>query len=212
MKNKVVIFTENNARILVNPEKIEEFDSKPNAFVNPDLSLVKGIEPQFWKYLKGKVSLSDAIILQDKLSEVIDWTDDNPAHEQVFYREYYLKLKEEIEGARQAQVILSKLISKSEGINTEELVESLLDTLIVPTKNTSEIKQNRVYLDFVNQWKKGAIVPMDEDERIIRTKHIAKNGANNTLEPARRNHYAQYALLCVSLLAIAVLLYLIGHR
>lgn len=53
---------------------------------------------------------------------------------------------------------------------------------------------------------------MDEDERHLRNKHIVKNGAVNTLEPSKRNHYVQYALLGVSLVALAVLLYLMGHH
>lgn len=48
-KTRVVIFTENNARILVNPLNVERFKEMPNAVVNPDLQHVKNIPPHFWK-------------------------------------------------------------------------------------------------------------------------------------------------------------------
>lgn len=48
-KSVVVIFTEQNARILVNPENIEQYYALPNASVDPDLTLVKGLSPDNWK-------------------------------------------------------------------------------------------------------------------------------------------------------------------
>lgn len=48
MKNVIVVFTKNNARVLVNPEKFP----KDNYILNPDLSLVKGIPPHLWKLNK----------------------------------------------------------------------------------------------------------------------------------------------------------------
>lgn len=44
-KTKLVQFTSNNARILVNASASEY----PDALVNPDLSAVKGVPPHHWK-------------------------------------------------------------------------------------------------------------------------------------------------------------------
>jgi len=54
-KTQVVVFTSNNARILVNPPNVDEFLGKPNAFINPDLSEVIGTPPHFWKVVDGKI-------------------------------------------------------------------------------------------------------------------------------------------------------------
>lgn len=54
-KNKVVIFTKNNARMLVNPKDLTAFESMPNAVINPDLSKVHRIPMHFWKLTKGQV-------------------------------------------------------------------------------------------------------------------------------------------------------------
>lgn len=54
MKNKIVIFTSHNARILnIDDEMIHQYEQYANAVINPDLSQVKGIPPHFWK-LQGK--------------------------------------------------------------------------------------------------------------------------------------------------------------
>lgn len=47
MKNKVVVFSENGARILINPD--ENILSGLNYLVNPDLTLVKGLDLHYWK-------------------------------------------------------------------------------------------------------------------------------------------------------------------
>lgn len=53
-KNKVVVFTKNNARIVVTDE-IKHYERLPNALINPNLSQVKGIPPHFWKLENKKV-------------------------------------------------------------------------------------------------------------------------------------------------------------
>lgn len=53
-KNIVVVFTSNNARILVNPD-VSKIKPGPNVLVNPDLSAVKRVPPHFWKLENGQV-------------------------------------------------------------------------------------------------------------------------------------------------------------
>ena len=54
-RNIVVIFTENNARVLINPENVEVYHNLPNAVVNPDLSAVYKVPPHLWELKDGKV-------------------------------------------------------------------------------------------------------------------------------------------------------------
>lgn len=55
MKNTVVVFKKNTAQIVVNPPDLVKYHKMPNAMVNPDLSLVKGEPPHFWKMSAGSV-------------------------------------------------------------------------------------------------------------------------------------------------------------
>lgn len=47
-KNRLVVFTTNNARLLNQPNN-REIATYKNAVLDPDLSKVKGIPPHFWK-------------------------------------------------------------------------------------------------------------------------------------------------------------------
>lgn len=51
----VVVFTKNNARVLRNPENIEQYLAMDNAIIEPDLSEVQGIPPHYWSLVDGKV-------------------------------------------------------------------------------------------------------------------------------------------------------------
>lgn len=55
MKNKVVVFTENNARILTNPVNFADLMNMPNAVVNPNLDALSGVPPHYWKFVNGGV-------------------------------------------------------------------------------------------------------------------------------------------------------------
>lgn len=52
---KVVVFTTNNARILINPPDLLPFVQMPNAVIDPDLSSVVGVAPHHWKLTNGKI-------------------------------------------------------------------------------------------------------------------------------------------------------------
>lgn len=51
----VILFTENNTRILQNPDDLAQYRNNPNAIIDPDLSEVVGTPPHLWKLLDGKV-------------------------------------------------------------------------------------------------------------------------------------------------------------
>ena len=56
MRNIVVVFTENNARIITEPEDLSIYSSMPNALINPDLSSVVRVPPHLWKIDNGKIA------------------------------------------------------------------------------------------------------------------------------------------------------------
>jgi len=49
LKTTVVLFTPNTARILVNPENLDNYTALSNAIVNPDLSQVQNVDLHYWK-------------------------------------------------------------------------------------------------------------------------------------------------------------------
>lgn len=55
MKNKVVVFLKNNARVITNPESLDTFKDMENALINPTFKNVKGIPPHFWKIVRGEL-------------------------------------------------------------------------------------------------------------------------------------------------------------
>lgn len=56
----IVVFTRNNARILNNPDTVNFV--YPNSVENPDLTLVKGVPPHYWrKRIDGKIVPMGAI-------------------------------------------------------------------------------------------------------------------------------------------------------
>lgn len=57
MEKRLVIFTQTNARVLINPPHSDllEYSNWPNTIVDPDLSLVDGVPPHFWKLKDGLI-------------------------------------------------------------------------------------------------------------------------------------------------------------
>jgi len=210
LKNKVVVFTENNARILINPPNLEAFDNKPKSIINPDMSLVCGVDPQFWKLIDYDfIELPDAIVIKDKLSELIDWTNETPSHQERFYREAYHSLEDLIRVSGQAAGIIAKLLPKAQGIDKKELVDILTKTLIEPSKSDHKIKENKLYKDMIDTWSKAIIAPMDEEEKAIRSKHIAKHGAINQPLQMKQKYGHIYLGIISLILAILTILWVI---
>lgn len=52
---KIVIFTSNNARVIYNPENIEEYRNRPNCLIDPDLSKVAGLAPHYWRLVNESI-------------------------------------------------------------------------------------------------------------------------------------------------------------
>lgn len=52
---KVVVFTENNARVLTNPDNIEHYRAMDNCLIDPNLDEVRLIPPQYWTVKDGTV-------------------------------------------------------------------------------------------------------------------------------------------------------------
>ena len=52
---QVVVFTTNTVRLVRDPPNLSDMTKWPNAVVNPDLSNVQGLLPQFWHLEGGEI-------------------------------------------------------------------------------------------------------------------------------------------------------------
>lgn len=213
MKNKVVVFTQNNARILVNPPDLTKFDGKPNTFINPDLSLVTGVEPHFWKLLQSDqpIDLNSAHRLRKELDDLLVISEKNnlESEHSLFYRALREELQIQIEASEKAFDLLSKLIRKANGIDRESITTQLYDRLISHNDNPAIQKQNIIFKHMITQWEMGSIIPMDEDERRIRSRDLNKRGPINTLYKASSKRWWHskwpiYASAITILLIVAI--------
>ncbi len=69
---RVVVFTENNARIVINPEKLGLYRTMANAVVDPDLSLVEKVPPHLWCLRDGVVQKLDEESILPRLQDIVD--------------------------------------------------------------------------------------------------------------------------------------------
>ncbi len=56
---QVVVFTENNARIITNPSNPDDYINNIKAVIDPDLTQVHGVPPHFWKLNFGRIESMD---------------------------------------------------------------------------------------------------------------------------------------------------------
>lgn len=55
IKNKVFLFTDTTCIELTNPANLSDYKNGKHCVINPDLSLVNGVERQFWKLENHKI-------------------------------------------------------------------------------------------------------------------------------------------------------------
>ena len=211
MKNKVVVFTQNNARILINPDRIDRFEDKPNAFINPDLTFVAGVEPHFWKIIPNNrpMTLDEARRLHFELLKVIDDNEGNETHGVAFYKALLFILNQEIEACSKATDLVSKLIKKANGIEKEDLVTHLYDSLMVHSKEPDKRKDNQLFKELIEKWKSCTIIPMDTEERGERTSHVKRNGADNSIEQVKRRFTLSNTMYYTIMILTALVLTLV---
>lgn len=211
MKNKVIIFTDNNARILVNPAEVEIFEDKPNAYVNPDLRFVTGVAPHHWKQLNSdKIKIDDAIKIQQSIGDSVDWTQEHDSFENQFYKKLFEVLEKEVVSTRKASQLMVKLLNMVDGLKKEEITKQLKESFIKKSTNPVGIKENQVFMALINKWEHGLIVPMTEDERKIRDEHIKRIGSVNILNKIKQK--LQFKWLFWAPPATAILIWLLLHK
>lgn len=69
-KKTVVVFHKKGAVLFKNPENLDELLKLPNTFLNPDLSAVSNVPPNYWKVDEGKIvpmTKGEMEIQRDKL-------------------------------------------------------------------------------------------------------------------------------------------------
>lgn len=187
MKDRVVVFTQNNARVLVNPDRIDRFMDKPNAFINPDLTFVNGIEPHFWKPIPNRqMTYDESESLRVQLLTVIDKNKDSDAHSVRFYKALLFILDREIAECRKAADLISKLLIRAHGVEKEDVSTMLIDKLITHSKEPDKRTDNKIFTELIEKWRECTILPMTEDEKYARAHHLSAFGAVNSdvIKPA----------------------------
>lgn len=208
MKDKVVVFTENNARILINPQDLKAFENKTSAFINPDLAFVKGLEPHYWKLLNtDSLKLQDAKALLNSINEEVDWTEESPDYQEMFYREVYHKLKEEIGASEKSATLVARLLEKAIYVDKLDVIKHLEERFVSPSKNAAQIKENKAFYDLIKNWSMCNIIPMDPEERAIRDIDILKRGINNTLTPKPRLNKWWWMLVPIVIVVVSYIKY-----
>ena len=67
MKNKLVVFTENGAKIFINPKDFNSIaEDKITTFKNPDLSEVINLNPHKWAVKNGKIVPADSSLVKER--------------------------------------------------------------------------------------------------------------------------------------------------
>lgn len=66
----LVVFTENNARILKNPSNFEDLKTLKNVLVDPKLDEVSGLPPHFWKLQEGRIVAMNADEQKTRLEHI----------------------------------------------------------------------------------------------------------------------------------------------
>ena len=126
-KDKVVVFTRNNARIYTNVD-YKAFENDKNAFLNPDLSSVKGVAPHFWKVnsenrIVGMDDEEKEVRLKDMYQYGIDNGEgytDVPAN-QIIIRPVYVEVPTEVVVEKVVEV--EKVIEKIVEVPVDRIVE-----------------------------------------------------------------------------------------
>ncbi len=77
-KQRLIVFTENGARIIKDPKMIEELKNSKGAILNPEELPTKG-SPSFWKNVDGDIELCK----DSEISKIVEINSVSSLHEKV---------------------------------------------------------------------------------------------------------------------------------
>lgn len=189
MKNKVVVFTQNNARILVNPQQIDVFYKRNNALVNPDLTFVEGVEPHHWKLInRSRIPVADAVRLKDIVADFVTkkQAEGLISRERVFYHTLLKHIQRKLEDSSTACFKIAELLKEASGINRKEIADAVTSDLIIDYGDDALNEENEFYKAMIKKWDQGLVMPMDDEEKLARNKHIEKYGVDNAFNWKKR--------------------------
>jgi hypothetical protein len=104
MKPYLIVFTENNARIVKDPDAIEALKGKPNSYFKPDLSRVKGIPPHLWSVLDGEIVPMHEDHREERIKLIRELGAINDIGFKIEHAQEMLSLPKALEDALQEQV------------------------------------------------------------------------------------------------------------
>lgn len=210
MKTKVVIFTTNNARILVNPKETDVLRKRPNCFVDPNLDFVEDAPPEHWKPVVGDhIPVSDSKRIAEILGKLVDKNKGKDiSREQVLYFTLKKHFERALQDSSEACFKIAELLRLAQGVSRKDIADKVRKDLIINYNDESLLPENAYYEKMINNFEKSLIIPMDDEEKQVRTKQIKRFGADNAVNIyLKRNYKKVFIIGAIIITAVSLLLW-----
>lgn len=186
-KTRVVVFGQNNARILVNPHNLAELSAQKNVYVDPDFNLCIGTEPHFWKVLENQeiITLGEAIEIMGRVDKNVFWKRDvsgNIPLEEAFYRSLHTHIKTRVDLLinplklrwwQKMMLMKQKAHDLSSPIRKPEIISDIYKdywALCKRAANKDLVKE--IFETKIKQFTKCCIIPMTPHECELRLSEL----------------------------------------
>lgn len=172
---------------------------------------MEGTEPHYWKFInRSRIPVSDAKRLKDIVANYLTKKESEGiiSRERVFYHTLLKHLGRKLDDSSEACFKISELLKTASGVDRESIARDVENDLIINYGDEDLNEENIFYKNMIKKWDQGLIMPMDEEEKLARTKHIAKYGVDNAVNYKKRLMIDDYAAITVILLFVLGLLFL----
>lgn len=172
-KDKVVVFTRNNARIYTNVDT-SAFENDLNVLINPSLDSVKGIPPHFWKMYEGRIVPMNDVEREERSKDIekngIDNGEGytNVQSNQVIIRPVYVDIPKEVVVEKVVEV--EKIVEKIVEVPVDRIVEKEV------IKEVPVVTERVVFVDkpVVTEKVIEVMVPKYIDKEVVHPYEIEK--------------------------------------
>lgn len=172
-KDKVVVFTRNNARIYTNVDKAS-FENDKNVLINPSFDSVKGIPPHFWKMYEGRIVPMNDVEREERLKDIDKNGIDNGEgytsvqSNQVIIRPVYVDIPKEVVVEKVVEV--EKIVEKIVEVPVDRIVEKEV------IKEVPVVTERVVFVDkpVVTEKVIEVMVPKYIDKEVVHPYEIEK--------------------------------------
>lgn len=210
MKTKVVIFTTNNARILINPRETDVFKRRANCYVNPNLDYVGDTPPQYWKHIReNRIPISDSKRVSGFIDELCNkHRGSEITREQVFYYTLKKHFDRELEDSSESCFRIAMLLDSASGVDRKAIADKLRKDLIINYNDEDLLPENNFYESMISKWEHSLIITMDDLEMKVRDAHIKKYGADNWFNTKLPYNYKKIAITILVTIVIGAIFWM----